>query len=131
MTQGMKVTKAGKAIDSAVLDDFYLHTGYPLLKVHSYGTFSNPIRGVKYIYHDLGYKPFALVFSQYVGVDGEGNPVLTDEYYQHDWEQHGASHTFWGSTHITASYLAIQVGNTDNPWENVSGIYYIFKDEVI
>jgi len=126
MSQGMKITKAGKAIDSAVLDDFYLHTGYPLLKVHSYGTFSNPIKGVKYISHDLGYIPFALVFSQYVGVDG-----LTDEYYQHDWEQHGATATFWGSTHITESYLAIQVGYTFDPWANVSGIYYIFKDEVV
>jgi len=79
------ITKQGKSVDSQVLDDFYLHSGYPLLKVHSSGTFTTLNDGTKTITHNLGYRPFVLVFSQFVDTDGVGNAVLSNEYYQHDW----------------------------------------------
>jgi len=132
MAQGMKITKAGKAIDSAVLDDFYLHTSYPLLKVHSSGTFSTLIDGTRTISHNLGYKPFVLVFSEYVNDDGSGGVVLTSDYYQHDWYQGGATITFFGYTKIFTDRIEITIGNTNSVTPGaVDGIYYIFKDEVV
>jgi len=131
MAYAIKVTKEGKDISSASLDDFYLHSSYPLLKVHSSGTFSTLIDGTKTIYHNLGYKPFALVFSQYVDDDGWGAPVLSDEYYQHDWYQAGATITFYGYTEIFTDRIEITAGNTNAVRPGaVDGIYYIFKDEV-
>lgn len=133
MTQKIVVTKAGKdAISSTTPDDFYLDSNYPLLKVHAYGTFSTNIVGLATIEHNLGYKPFALVFSQYVDTDGMGTPILSDEYYQHDWFQAGATVNFYGYTQIFDDRLEITIGNTDDGGRPgvIDGFYYIFKDSV-
>jgi len=131
MGLGIKVTKPGKGFTSLTLDDFYLHTDYPLLKVHSSGTFSTLIDGTRTINHNLGYKPFVLVFSEYVDDDGFGGTTLTSDFYQHDWQQNGATITFYGYTKIFTDRIEITVGNTNSATPGVvDGIYYIFKDEV-
>ena len=79
MSNKFLVAKSGKSIYSNVLDDFYLHSDYPLLKVHSSGTFITLNDGTKTITHNLGYRPFVLVFSQFVDTDGLGTAVLTTE----------------------------------------------------
>lgn len=103
---------------------------YPLLKVHASGTFTTNILGGASIEHNLGYIPFALVFSQYADWQ-DGALVLSDDYYQHDWEQAGATVTFFGTTKIYSDTLSISIGNSNEvrPGE-IDGFYYIFKDEV-
>jgi hypothetical protein len=132
MTQKILVSKPGKdALVSTTPDDFYLHSDYPLLKVHASGTFVTLNDGTKTITHSLGYRPFAIVFSQFVDTDGVGGAVKSTEYYQHDWIIDGASVTFEGITKIYANTVEISVGNTDVPVPGqVNGIYYIFKDEI-
>ena len=133
MTEKILVTKSGKdALTSTTPDDFYLHSDYPLLKVHSSGVFSTNILGEITITHSLGYRPFVLVFSQFVDTDGIGNPQLSTEYYQHDWTILGATVFFTGITKIYANTIKITVTNTDvDPIPGVvNGIYYIFKDEI-
>lgn len=132
MSYGLRVTKSGKDYDSTTPDDFYLHSDYPLLKVHASGTFTTAIDGSETITHNLGYKPFVMVFTQYVSTDGWGGVVLTDEYFQHDWFQPGAAVSFYGYTEVHDDKIEIDVGNTavdPRPGE-VDGFYYIFKDEV-
>jgi len=127
----MKISKPGKDISSTSMDDFYLHSSYPLLKIHSYGTFTTLNDGTLTVTHNLGYKPFVLVFSQYVNwVDPD--IVLTNEFYQHDWEQVGATITFYGYTKIYSDRIDIVVGNTNFTTiaGGIDGFYYIFKDEV-
>lgn len=131
MSNKILVTKTGKnALDSTSLDDFYLHSDYPLLKVHASGTFSTNILGEITITHNLGYKPFVLVFSQFVDTDGLGSPVLSTEYYQHDWTILGATVFFTGMTRIYDNTVEIEATNTDVIRSGaVDGIYYIFKEE--
>lgn len=126
------ITKSGKPVTSTVLNDFYLHSDYPLLKVHSSGTFTTLNDGTLTITHNLGYRPFVLVFSQFVNTDGAGTAVLSTQYYQHDWNIDGASFTFYGYTKIYENELQIVTGNTDVvTWAGgTDGIYYIFKDEI-
>lgn len=132
MTQKILVSKSGKnALTSTTPDDFYLHSDYPLLKVHASGTFVTNNLGEKTITHNLGYRPFAMVFSQFVNTNGAGVAVKSTEYYQHDWRIDGATVTFEGYTKIYANDIRITIGNTDVAVPGaVNGIYYIFKDEV-
>jgi len=125
------VTKEKKHIFSDVLNDFYLDSQYPLLKVHSYGTFTTSILGTKTITHSLGYIPYVLVFSQYADDNGAGGISLSTEFYQHDWLQEGATITFFGYTKIYANTINIVVGNSnsDRPGA-INGFYYIFKEAV-
>jgi len=131
MAKGIKVTKSGKEVTTSTsLDDFYIHSSYPLLKVHSSGSFSTGITGLQTIDHDLGYIPFILVFAQYVGADGY-DPYITDELYQCDWLQEGATVTFFGVAQAYDDRVEIEIGNTNAARTGVvDGIYYIFKDEV-
>ncbi|MFA5573385.1 MAG: hypothetical protein WDA42_09800, partial [Candidatus Bathyarchaeia archaeon] len=64
----LKISKPTKNVLTATsLDDFYLDSNYPLLKVHSFGTFSFSVAlGGTTIIHNLGYKPYAIIFSQVV-----------------------------------------------------------------
>lgn len=131
---GLKVSKPGIDVISATSpNDFYLHSMFPLLKVHSFGTFTFAVStGGTTINHNLGYKPFVLVFSKLVDYDyGVGSLILTDEYYQHDWAIVGASKEWWGRTEIFDNKIEIAVGQTDafHPVSQVTGFYYIFKDE--
>ena len=131
MPNKILIAKSGKSIRSTVLDDFYLHSDYPLLKVHASGTFTTLNDGTKTITHNLGYRPFVLVFSQFVNTDGMGGAVKSTEYYQHDWNIDGASVTFFGYTKIYATKIDILIGNTDVVTPGaVNGIYYIFKDQI-
>lgn len=133
MTQKTLITKETKdALTSKVLDDFYLHSDYPLLKVHASGTFTTLNDGTKTITHNLGYRPFVIVFSQFVGTDGFGTAELSTEYYQHDWNIEGATVTYFGYTKIYENEIQIETGNTDVvTWSGgTDGIYYIFKDEI-
>jgi len=133
MAYVFKVSKPGYDAKTTGLQNLYINSNYPLLKVHSFGTFSTSIIGTKTITHSLGYKPFVLVFSQYVDDDGSGFGVTTtSEYYQHDWYQAGASVTFYGYTKITTSDIQITIGNTLDGGRPgvINGFYYIFKDEV-
>ena len=131
MGMEIKVTKAGKDISSSTPDDFYMDSQYPLLKIHASGSFSTGITGLKTITHNLGYIPYVLVFSQYVGwVDDAA--YLTTEYYQHDWEQAGATITFFGRTKIYDDRIEIEIGNTNEATPGaIDGFYYIFKDDVL
>lgn len=126
------VTKSGKPTSSTVLNDFYLHSDYPLLKVHDSGTFTTLNDGTRTINHNLGYKPYVMVFSQFVDTDGLGTAILSTEYYQHDWIIEGASVNFFGYTKIYDDRIEIVTGNTDVvTWAGgTDGIYYIFKDEL-
>lgn len=128
------VTKPGKNVLTATSpDDFYLSSDYPLLKVHSSGTFSfSTAVGSTTINHNLGYKPFVLVFSQFSDFNFDvGSEFRTDEYYQHDWTINGASWEWWGTTKIYDNSIVIEVGNTGSGSAlTISGIYFIFKDEV-
>jgi len=132
MARKILITKPGKSVFSTLLDDFYLHSDYPLLKVHSSGTFNTLNNGTKTITHNLGYRPFVLVFTQFVNTNGSGVAVLSTEYYQHDWNIDGATVTFFGYTKIYANKIDIVTGNTDvTTWAGgTNGIYYIFKDEI-
>lgn len=131
---GIKVSKPGVDVQSATSpNDFYLHSMFPLLKVHSFGTFSFAVStGMTTINHNLGYKPFVLVFSKLVSYDYVGDAlIVTSEYYQHDWAIVGASKEWWGRTEIFDNKIDIHVGQTDafHPVTQVQGFYYIFKDE--
>lgn len=131
MGQTIRVTKPGKdALTSTTPDDYYLHSDYPLLKVHSTGNFSFSVAaGSTTVTHSLGYKPFVFVFSQTVNHNGT-NTVVSADYYQHDWIQEGATKTWWGYTRIGTSTITIHVGQTDAiSGGTVNGFYYIFKDE--
>lgn len=132
MANKILIAKPGKSIDSQILDDFYLHSDYPLLKVHDSGTFTTLNDGTLSISHTLGYRPFVLVFSQFVDTDGAGTAILTPEYYQHDWRVEGASHEFFGYTKIYSDKIEIITGNTDvTTWAGgTDGIYYIFKEQI-
>jgi len=130
MAIGIKVSKPGKDTSSSTPDDFYMDSQYPLLKVHASGSFSTGITGLKTITHNLGYIPYVLVFSQYVGWDGSA--VITNEYYQHDWLQEGATITFFGQTKIYSDRIEIEIGNTNEVRPGaIDGFYYIFKDEIL
>lgn len=131
MSVKLRVSKPGIDVRTATSpNDFYLHEAYPLLKVHASGTFSfNTATGEVEIEHNLGYKPFVLVFSQFS--DYSGGETKTDEYYQHDWEVKGISWHWWGRTKIYDNKIVIQVGNTGSGSSmTIAGFYYIFKDEV-
>jgi len=130
MAKGIKITKSGKDISSSTLDDFYMDSAYPLLKVHSYGTFETGVTGLKTITHSLGYIPYVLVFVQFVGwVDAAS--YITDEFYQCDWLQEGATVTYFGTVKVYDDDIDIAVGNTNEARSGaVDGFYYIFKDEV-
>lgn len=131
MPNKLLITKPGKSVRSTILDDFYLHSDYPLLKVHDSGTFTTNALGLKTITHSLGYRPFVLVFSQFVDTNGVGGAVKSTEFYQHDWNIDGATVNFFGYTKIYANTIDIVIGNTDVPTPGgVNGIYYIFKDEL-
>lgn len=132
MPYGIKISKPGKNINSSSLDDFYINSDYPLLKVHSFGSFTTDITGYAEITHNLGYRPYTLVFSQYVDWDGGlFQSVLTNEYYQHDWYQAGATVEFFGTSKIYTDRIEILIGNTNDVTPgNIDGFYYIFKDEV-
>jgi len=126
----MLVSKPGKdVLTSNSPDDFYLHSDYPLLKVHSYGTFSfNVAIGQTTVYHNLGYRPYVLVFSQAV-LDDSGN--VSSEYYQHDWTISGATVMWLGETRIYTDRIVIGVEQSNAArGGTVYGFYYIFKDEV-
>ena len=127
-----KIAKSGKSVFSSSPNDFYLDSKYPLLKVHASGTFTTLNDGTRTINHNLGYRPFVLVFSQFVNTDGMGSAVLSDEYYQHDWIIEGATVNFEGYTKIYENKIDIVTGNTDvTTWAGgTDGIYYIFKDEI-
>lgn len=130
-SMGIKITKSGRDVSSTTLDDFYMDSRYPLLKVHSYGTFTTGITGETTIEHNLGYIPFAFIFTQYVNWDGASSSI-TNEYYQHDWEQAGAEVTFFGRSKIYSDRIEIAVGNTNEVLPGaIDGFYYIFKDEVV
>jgi hypothetical protein len=132
MTKIIKVSKPTKdVLTSTSLDDLYLHSSYPLLKVHAFGSFNTNILGGITITHNLGYIPYVLVFSQFVYDDGAGIPVLTSEYYQHDWLITGATVEYWGWTKIYSNKIVIDISNTLIVRPGVvKGFYYIFKDEV-
>lgn len=114
-------------------NSFYLHSDYPLLKVHASGTFSRNVALMPLdITHSLGYKPYVLAFSKYVDYDfGTFSPIISTREYQHDWLQEGASNSWWGYTKIYANKLQVNVGQTNVfSGVTVTGFYYIFKDEI-
>lgn len=129
----IKVSKPNKdVLTSTSTDDFYIDSNYPLLKVHSFGTFSFAINSESVtINHNLGYRPYVLVFSKYVTESG-GTTSVSNELYQHDWFVGGATTFWWGYTKIYTNKLKIVVGQTNaaSPTTQVTGFYYIFKDEV-
>lgn len=129
----MRITKEGKdVIKSNYLDDYFFDSNYPLLKVYDYNTFTTLIDGTKEISHDLGYVPYAMVFSQYLEDNGGGGVNITDEYYQHDWFLNGATYYTYGYTKIYADKLDIHVENINTPTPGtIDGFYYIFIEEVI
>lgn len=135
MAQKILVSKPTKDVLTATSpNDFYMDSAYPLLKVHSSGTFSFATAwGEVEIEHNLGYKPFVLVFSQFSDFDFDDYvETKTDEYYQHDWYVFGASWQWWGSTKIYDDKVLIQVGNSGaSSALQIQGFYYIFKDEVL
>lgn len=130
--QALRVSKPGHdATQGTVPNNFYLDTNYPLLKVHSSGTFS--MQSGTTIQHDLGYHPFVLVFSQFVD-DNLGAPVISTQYYQHDWHLIGATKEVIGETKIFTDRIEIDVYNTNAPLagtQRVNGFYYIFKDPIV
>jgi hypothetical protein len=102
MTKHILVSKPDKDVKEYKLpDDFYLDSDYSLLKIHDYGQFTTDILGEKTIYHNLGYKPFVLVFSQAIVTDfNTFEWSFTNEYYQHDWYLQGANCVNYGYTKI-------------------------------
>ena len=129
----LKISKPTKNVLTATsLDDFYLDSNYPLLKVHSFGTFSFSVAlGGTTITHNLGYKPYAIIFSQVVDYDyGLEETVIVSEYAQHDWAVLGASARWWGYSKIYDNSIRVEVGQQDAfSFDTVNGFYYIFKDE--
>jgi hypothetical protein len=111
-------------------NSFYLNSDYPLLKIHSYGTFSfNVALEDTTINHNLGYRPFVLTFSKAV-INDDGD--VSDEFYQHDWFIGGAILWWWGETRIYTNSLIISVGESNaTRGGTITGFYYIFKDEVV
>lgn len=129
MAQKILVSKPGKNVLTATsLDDFYLHSDYPLLKVHSSGTFTIDSDGGSVgtdITHNLGYYPQAIVFSQLVEDDG----TVTSQYFQHDWDILLGGEIY-GYTNITTTILQIRVGAPVNGDRDVLGFYYILKEDI-
>ena len=134
MTIKLLVSKPTKnALTATSPNDFYLHSDYPLLKIHSSGTISFSVAlGGTTITHSLGYKPYAMVFSQYVSYNyGTSTTVVSSEYYQHDWAVLGATKSWWGFSKIYINTIRVEVGQTDAwSFDTVNGFYYIFKDEI-
>lgn len=132
MTQVFKVSKPNQnVLSGTVPNNFYLDTNYPLLKVHSFSTFSMLQSAT--ISHNLGYYPFVLTFSNFVD-SNLGVPVISSNYYQHDWYLIGASLENVGRTKIYTDKIIIDVYNSDAPLsgtQRVKGFYYIFKDPIV
>lgn len=131
MTIALKISKPTKNVLTATsLDDFYLHSDYPLLKVHAFGTFSFAVALEETtIVHDLGYKPFVLVFSKAV-INDAGS--VSTELYQHDWFVGGATVFWWGQTKIYDGKIVIRVGESNAfSGGTVTGFYYIFKEQAL
>lgn len=116
------------ALTATSPDDFYLHSDYPLVKVHASGTFTIDSDGgsvLQTITHNLGYFAWAIVFSQLVELDG----TVSDEYYQHDWSILTTG-LIYGKTDLKTNTIEIRVGAPVNGDRDVYGFYYIFKEEV-
>lgn len=133
MAQVFKVSKPGQDVTvGTVPNNFYLDTNYPLLKVHSSGTFNTNVALFPLtVNHNLGYYPFVLVFSQFLDSNG-GTPVVSTEYYQHDWVLRGVSAEWIGQTRIFTDKIQINVAQTDiASGTSIKGFYYIFKDPIV
>lgn len=132
---GIIVSKPGKdVLNYESLDDLFMHSEYPLLKIHSYGTFETNILGEVEIEHNLGYRPYVLVFSQAIIPDfNTGDWSFSDQLYQHDWYTQGASYVNYGRTKIYDNKVVIQIGDTNSAGRPgvLQGFYYIFKDELV
>jgi|GEM_PF-5463652 len=129
----IKISKPGVDVLAATSpNDFYLNSDYPLLKIHSYGTFTHFTGGGNtVIYHNLGYKPYVIVFSQAIWWDSSlGDWIITNEYYQHDWTNLGATYWSWGNTYVYDDRIEISVGDTYSNKHFIHGFYYIFKEQV-
>lgn len=129
MSKVFLVSKEDKNIKSNSPNDFYINSNYPLLKVSTSGSFTTNILGKATITHNLGYKPYAMVFAQFVD-DNAGSPDISDEYYQLDWEIEGATVSFFGRAKIYDNEIQVEVGNTNAAIPGaVDGFYYIFEQE--
>ncbi len=132
MTQTFRVSKPGIDVTSGTVpNNYYLDLIYPLLKVHSFGTFNTNVASFPVtVNHNLGYYPFVLTFSQFLDSNG-GTPVVTNEYYQHDWFLRGASKEWIGQTKVFENKIEINVSQTDiASGTSIKGFYYIFKDPI-
>lgn len=132
MTQTLRISKPGVEVtDGTIPDNFYLTTEYALFKVHSFGTFNVNVASFPYtVNHNLGYYPFTLVFSQFLD-SNMGVPVVTNEYYQHDWILKGATKEWIGETRIFDNKIDINVAQTDiASGTTIKGFYYIFKEPI-
>jgi len=127
MTQTLKVTKPTKnVLTSTSLDDFYIDSTYPLLKVHTKGTFSIVQGAVGTVTHTLGYRPYVMSFSQ------ETAGSATPGYYQHDWRTGSDGPQHWGETSVFNDRVEFSVGdNLDGGTYTINGFFYIFKEETL
>ena len=128
MAQKILVSKPTKdVLTNLSLNDYYFHSDYPHLKVHAFGSFSIPSSNVQItIYHNLGYIPHAIVFSQFVNNDGS----VTNEYYQQSWDILLGGEIF-GYNYIYNDRIVIYVGSPATAARSVSGFYFIFKEQIL
>lgn len=126
------IAKSGKSIESTVLDDFIFHSDYPMLKVHTFFTFSFALALEQTtVMHNLGYYPYAIVFAKTVG-SNFGSPVISSEYYQLPYYIEGASIIWRGEVDVKTDRLVIKISNSDAPGgaQQIAGFGYIFKDRL-
>jgi hypothetical protein len=128
---GIKVTKNGVSVLTATSPkDFNLHSAWPLLKVYKYGTFTKNWTSPDYydIAHDLGYKPFVLVYMQWFD---SINNVLSTDYRLLDNVVNGASYSYEMRADIYTDKIRISYEDSWlDKFVTLSGFYYIFHDQI-
>ena len=138
MSQKILVTKENADVLTPTnLDDFLMHSDYPLLKKVAEGSFSgfsvssfsSPSETIT---HSLGYRPYVFVWTQKNSSEfmNPSADVVTDEFFLHDWFTSGATYSKFGRTWIFDDKLEIYVGSTYTTGKSFDGYYVMYYDEV-
>ncbi len=125
MAQKLLLTKPNINFGTATSpDNFYLHSDYPMLKVHSTGNFAfHTDVGSVTITHNLGYRPFVLVYSQ-SGASGT-------TYKQHDFGYFPIDGpAIFGYTLVFSDRIVPSVINNLDAG-TINGFYYIFAQDTV
>jgi len=83
---GVKISKPGFDVKTALENELNFYSKYPLLKIHSSGSGTNTFTDegtIELSVHSLGYRPFYAVWID--THDGNGYRLITDMKISGDW----------------------------------------------